>query len=241
MLLVPSISVLNGKLARLTGGNFAKGVIYRESPIDLAKGFEDHGIQRLHLIDLEGAKKGKIVNYHLLEMVAGYTDLAVNFSGGLHTDGDITKAFESGAESITAATISVYNKNLFTDWIMSYGRERIALGADAMHGNIRVGGWQRETKVDLFSHIDYYYKRGLKYLKTTDISRDGTLEGPAFKLYEELLSKFPGIQIFASGGVRSIDDIKKLSDLGLYGVVFGKAFYEGKISFDDIDKFVVSA
>lgn len=241
MLLVPSISILNGKVARLTGGEYGTETIYEASPIDLAKKFEDHGIKRIHVVDLEGARKGKIVNYHLLELIAGYTNLKVNFSGGLHTDGDMTKAFESGAESITASTISVYNKELFAEWIMSYGRERIALGADTLHGNIRVGGWQKETKIDLFSHIEYYYSRGLKYLKTTDISKDGTLEGPSLKLYEEIIKKFPGIQVFASGGIRNIQDIEKLCDLGVYGVIFGKAYYEGKISLDDIDNFLVKA
>ncbi|MEQ9288397.1 MAG: 1-(5-phosphoribosyl)-5-[(5-phosphoribosylamino)methylideneamino] imidazole-4-carboxamide isomerase [Cyclobacteriaceae bacterium] len=241
MLLVPSISILNGKVARLTGGEYGTETIYDASPIDLAKKFEDHGIKRIHVVDLEGARKGKIVNYHLLELIVGYTNLSVNFSGGLHTDGDMTKAFESGAESITASTISVYNKELFSEWIMSYGRERIALGADTLHGNIRVGGWQKETKIDLFSHIEYYYSKGLKYLKTTDISKDGTLEGPSLKLYEEIIKKFPGIHVFASGGIRNIQDIQKLYDLGVYGVIFGKAYYEGKISLDDIDKFLVKA
>ncbi|MEQ6118535.1 1-(5-phosphoribosyl)-5-[(5-phosphoribosylamino)methylideneamino] imidazole-4-carboxamide isomerase [Reichenbachiella sp. MALMAid0571] len=239
MLLVPSISILNGKIVRLTGTDHDKETIYKDSPIDLAKKFEDHGIERIHLVDLEGARAGKIINYHILELVAGYTNLDINFTGGLHTDGDITKAFESGAESITASTISVYNKELFKDWIMSYGREKIALGADVLNGNIRVGGWQKETKIDLFSHIDYYYSRGLKYLKTTDISKDGTLEGPSYKLYEEIIKKFPNLHVFASGGVRNIADFEKLNDLGVHGVVFGKAFYENKITLNDIDQFIV--
>ena len=239
MLLVPSISILNGKVAKLTGSDYEKETIYKDSPIDLAKKFEDHGILRVHLVDLEGARKGKIVNYHVLELLSGYTDLDINYSGGLHTDGDVTKAFESGAESITVSTISVYNKELFKDWIMSYGREKIALGADALHGNIRVGGWQKETKIDLFSHIDYYYSRGLKYLKTTDISKDGSLEGPSFKLYEEIIKRFPNLHVFASGGVRNMGDIERLNELGVHGVIFGKAFYENRITLDEIDQFLV--
>jgi phosphoribosylformimino-5-aminoimidazole carboxamide ribotide isomerase len=241
MLLVPSISILNGKVARLSGGEYGSETIYEESPIDIAKKFEDHGIQRVHVVDLEGARKGKIINYHLLELMAGYTNLSINYAGGLHTDGDLTKAFESGAESITAATISVYHKDLFTDWIMSYGREKIALAADTLNGHLRVGGWQKDTRIDLFSHIDYFYRKGLKYLKTTDISKDGKLEGPSFKLYEEILKRFPGIHVFASGGVRHIEDIERLRDLGVHGAVFGKAFYEGNITLKDIDQFLVKA
>lgn len=237
MELVPSLSVINGRTARLKRGDFKSEKVYDVSPLDVAKQFEDHGVLRLHIVDLDGARKGSIVNYPTLELITGYTQLNVNFAGGLHTDGDITKAFEAGAKSITAATISVYNKDLFTSWIMSYGRERIALGADSLGGKIKVGGWQKETKIDLFDHISYYYERGLKFIKTTDISRDGVLEGPAIELYKELIKQFPGLCVFASGGVRNMDDIYRLQDAGLYGVIFGRAFYEGKITLKEIDKF----
>lgn len=237
MELVPSLSVINGRTARLKQGDFKSEKVYDVSPLDVAKQFEDHGVLRLHIVDLDGARKGSIVNYPTLELITGYTQLNVNFAGGLHTDGDITKAFEAGAKSITAATISVYNKDLFTSWIMSYGRERIALGADSLGGKIKVGGWQKETKIDLFDHISYYYERGLKFIKTTDISRDGVLEGPAIELYKELIKQFPGLCVFASGGVRNMDDIYRLQDAGLYGVIFGRAFYEGKITLKEIDKF----
>ncbi len=235
MIIVPSISVINGRTARLKQGDFANEKVYDVSPLDVAKQFEDHGISRIHLIDLDGATKGSPVNYHILEMIAGYTDLKVNYAGGIHTDGDIGKAFEYGAESITSATIAVYDKELFNSWIMSYGREKIALGADSLNGLIRVGGWQKGTKIDLFEHIEYFYDRGLKYLKTTDISRDGALDGPAFELYAEIMKRFPDICLFASGGVRDMDDIRKLIDAGVYGVIFGKAFYEGKITLSDLD------
>lgn len=238
MLLVPSISVINGRTTRLKQGDFSNEKFYEESPIEVAGKFEEHGITRVHLIDLEGAKKGKIVNYDPLQMISGYTKLRINFTGGIHTDGDVLKAFEHRAESITAASVAVQNKEIFANWIMSYGREKIALAADSLDGLIRIKGWQMATDLKLFDHISYFYDRGLKYLKTTDISRDGALEGPSFDLYKNLLKEFPNLCIFASGGVRNMDDVKRLADQGLYGVIFGKAFYEGNISLKEIENFV---
>jgi len=237
MQLVPSISVINGKTTRLTKGDFSKEKIYENSPIDIAKQFEDHGVSRIHLIDLDGARKGTSINYDILHVISAYTDLTINFTGGIHTDGDVLKAFEYGAESITAASVAISNKQLFSNWMMSYGREKIALAADSLDGFIKIRGWQKGTDINLFDHITYFYDRGLKYLKTTDISRDGALTGPSFNLYEKLLKVFPNLSIFASGGVRDMDDIKRLQDIGLYGAIFGKAFYEGAISLSEIDKF----
>ncbi len=237
MILVPSISVINGKTARLKQGDFSKETTYSESPLDIAKQFEDHGITRIHLIDLDGARRGRTVNFDFLHVISAYTDLTINFAGGMHTDGDVLKAFEYGAESITAASVAVSNKELFSNWLMSYGRNKVALAADSLDGMIRIKGWQKATSMDLFEHIAYFYERGLKYLKTTDISRDGALAGPSFDLYKNLVKEFPNLFIFASGGVRNIEDIKRLRDQGLYGVIFGKAFYEGNISLGDLDEF----
>lgn len=237
MLLVPSITVIKGKTARLTQGDFSKEKTYEYSPLDVAKQFEDHGISRIHLIDLDGAKKGRTVNYDILHIISAYTDLIINFAGGMHTDGDVLKALEYGAESITAASVAISNKELFSNWLMSYGRNKIALAADSLDGKIRVHGWQKETSTDLFEHISYFYDRGLKYLKTTDISKDGAMTGPSFDLYIQLVKAFPNLSIFASGGIRNMEDIKKLQDIGLYGAIFGKAFYEGNITLDDIDSF----
>lgn len=239
MKLVPSISVIKGRTTRITQGNFEKEKVYNVSPLDVAEQFADHGITRIHLIDLDGATKGSPGNYPTLEMIAGHTNLEINFAGGLHTDGDIIKALEYGASDVTAATIAAYNRELFASWLMSYGREKIALGADALNGMIRVGGWQKDTRIELESHIEYFYDRGLKYLKTTDISREGAMEGPPFALYEHLIKKFPELCFFASGGVRDVDDIKRLRDIGLYGVIFGKAFYEGKITLKELEQFTI--
>lgn len=233
--LVPSITVMKGKSVRLTQGDFANETVYDESPLDVAMRFEEHGIERIYLVDLEGSKKGTPVNYHVLEAMTGYTNLKINYAGGVHTDGDILKLLEFGADSITSATMAVYKPELFSSWIMSYGRNKIALGADSLNGQIRVGGWLKNTKLDLFEHIEFYYEKGLKYLKTTDISRDGVLEGPSFDLFKQLVDRFPNLHIFASGGVRNVDDIKQLADLGVYGVVFGRAYYEGKITLKDIE------
>lgn len=241
MLLVPSISVIKGRTTRLSQGDFTTEKSYDVSPLDVAERFAEHGITRIHLIDLEGATSGSPKNYPTLELIAGHTDLDVNFAGGMQTDGDILKALEYGATDITAATIAVQNKELFSAWIMSYGREKIALAADSLNGKIKINGWQKDTPIDLEEHIEYFYNRGLKYLKTTDISRDGVMEGPLFELYENLVKKFPDLQIFASGGVRGMDDIKKLRDLGVYGVIFGKAFYEGKITLQELEDFSKSS
>ncbi|MFT6865519.1 MAG: phosphoribosylformimino-5-aminoimidazole carboxamide ribotide isomerase [Cyclobacteriaceae bacterium] len=238
MWLVPSITVINGRTIRLTQGNFADEKTYDSSPLEIAEKFLEHGVTRIHLVDLDGAQKGQPVNLPTLEMLASYTDLKVNFGGGLHTDGAIVKALECGAQSITAATIAVYNKALFADWIMSYGRNKIVLAADTLNGKIKVGGWQKDTEIELFEHIEYFYERGLKYLKTTDISKDGVLSGPTFELYESLIQRFPELHIFACGGVRNMDDIKRLEDTGLYGVIFGKAFYEGKINLKEIEEYI---
>ena len=157
MLLVPSISVIEGRTIRLTQGDYSSETVYADTPIDVAKQFEDHGISRIHLIDLDGARKGTSVNYDILHMVSAYTDLKINFTGGLHTDGDVLKAFEYGAESITAASVAVSNKEQFANWLMSYGREKVALAADSLKGKIWIRGWQKATSRDLMDHISFFY------------------------------------------------------------------------------------
>ncbi|MCP4457626.1 MAG: 1-(5-phosphoribosyl)-5-[(5-phosphoribosylamino)methylideneamino] imidazole-4-carboxamide isomerase [Cytophagales bacterium] len=238
MQLLPSISVSQGRTARLRQGDYSSEKVYDVSPIDVAKQFEDHGIHQVHLVDLEGTKVRQPANYDTLQLIKGYTSLEVNFAGGIHTDGDLSKAFEHGAATITAGSVSVKNKDLFAAWIMSYGREKIMLSADVRNEFIHVRGWQESTKINLIDHVGYFYNRGLKYLKSTEITKDGVLEGPAFGFYKDILHEFSGICIYASGGIRNMDDIKALQDMGLYGVIFGRAFYEGKISLKEIEEFV---
>ncbi|MTI39728.1 HisA/HisF-related TIM barrel protein [Fulvivirga lutimaris] len=237
--IIPSIAINDGKVIRLQQGDFSKEIVYDQTPIDLAKSFEDHGIEVVHLVDLDGAKRGQPKNYHILEAIAGYTNLKVDFTGGIHTDGDISKAYEYGASYITAASIAVSRKELFASWIVSYGREKITLGADALDGKIAVRGWQKQTDVDIIDHIDYFYSRGLKYVKTTDISKDGVMAGPAFDLYQQVIDKFQDICVLASGGVRDVADIERLNDMGVFAVIFGKAFYEGRIKLKELEKFIV--
>ena len=237
--IIPSIAIIDGKVIRLQQGDYSKEKVYDQTPIDLAKSFEDHGIEVVHLVDLDGARRGRPVNYHILEAIAGYTNLKVDFTGGIHTDGDISKAYEYGASYITAASIAVSRKELFASWIVSYGREKITLGADALGHKISVRGWQKQTDLDILDHIEYFYNRGLKYVKTTDISKDGVMQGPGFELYQQMLEKFEDICILASGGVRDIDDIEKLNEMGVFAVIFGKAFYEGRIKLKELEKFIV--
>ena len=235
--IIPSIALSEGNILRIEKGDYLSSKVENISPVDLALLFEDHGLEVLHMVDLDGARRGRPVNYHILEAVAGHTDMKVDFSGGIQTDGDISKAYEYGAKYITAASIAVSHKELFASWIISYGREKITLGADGIDGKVKIRGWLKETDVDLLEHIEYFYDRGLKYVKTTDISKDGSLSGPSFDLYEEIIKRFPGICVLASGGVRTMDDVKKLNDLGVFAVIIGKALYEGTIKLDEIATF----
>ncbi len=237
--IIPSISIINGKVTRLKQGDYSNETVYKDSPVDVARRFEEVGIKKIHIVDLDGAKKGAPVNYHVLEAIAGYTDLQIDYSGGISTDGDISKSYEYGATSITASSVAVSNKKLFASWLVSYGREKITLGADALDGKITIKGWQKATDTDLFDHLDYFYMRGVKYVKSTDVSKDGIQEGPNFDMYKEIIAKFPGINLIASGGVRSVDDIRQLNDIGVKGVIFGRAYYEGNLTLNDLKPLLV--
>ncbi len=240
--IIPSIAIRKGKVVKMRKGDISSEKAYDENPLDLAKRFEDHGIGIVHLVDLDGAEKGSPKNYHVVEAIAGHTALKIDFTGGISTDGDISKAFEAGAAYITAASISVTDPELFASWIVSYGRERMTLGSDVVNmesKELLIRGWQRKSKVTLFEHLEYFYSRGLKYVKSTDVSRDGVLEGPAFSYYQDILDKFPELCILASGGVRGVDDIKKLNDMGIFAVIFGKAYYEGILNLKELEQFLV--
>lgn len=239
---IPSIAIRKGRVVKMRKGDPLSEKSYDENPLDLARRFEDHGIEVVHVVDLDGAEKGSPQNYHVVEAISGYTDLKIDFTGGISTDGDISKAYESGADYITASSIAVSNPELFASWIITYGREKMTLGADVtdiQSKTIAFRGWQKKAELTLFEHLAYFYDRGLKYVKSTDISRDGVLEGPAFSFYEELRGQFPELSILASGGVRGVDDIKRLNDMGIFAVIFGKAYYEGILKLKDLEQFLV--
>jgi phosphoribosylformimino-5-aminoimidazole carboxamide ribotide isomerase len=241
---IPSIAIRNGTVVKMRKGDKASEKEYDENPLDLAKRFEDHGIEVVHLVDLDGAETGSPVNWHVLETVAGHTDLKIDFTGGISTDGDISKAYEYGADYITAASIAVTEPELFASWIISYGREKMTLGADVINmesKELLFRGWQSKAHLSLFEHLEYFYVRGLKYVKSTDVSRDGVLEGPAFDFYQEIITAFPELSVLASGGVRGVDDIKRLNDMGIFAVIFGKAYYEGVLKLNDLEQFLVKA
>jgi phosphoribosylformimino-5-aminoimidazole carboxamide ribotide isomerase len=241
--IIPSIWIIKGKCVRLKRGDFTTEEVISNNPLEMAKAFEDHGMTRLHLVDLDGARRGEPKNYHILETIAVHTSLMVDFTGGISTDGDVNKAFEHGARTITASSVAAIHPERFVQWIISYGREKIKLAADTNpeDNKIKIEGWLKKTEIDLFDHIDYFFERGLKYLKCSDVTRDGVLDGPNFNLYKRIRDKYPDICLVASGGVRNADDFRKLRGLGLAGVVFGRAFYEDKIAIEDIDKFLAES
>ncbi|BDD07683.1 1-(5-phosphoribosyl)-5-[(5-phosphoribosylamino) methylideneamino] imidazole-4-carboxamide isomerase [Fulvitalea axinellae] len=238
--IIPSISVLDGKVVRLTQGDYEKAKVYNHSIIDLGKIFEDHGIHKIHLVDLDGAREGEPKNENSILTLKAYSSLEINSAGGILTDGAAAKAFECGASSITVGQAAIVQPKLFEGWLMSYGRERVCLAADSANGKIYTRGWQKETDIDMIEHIRHFYDRGLKYVKSTDICKDGLLEGPNFEMYKKILKEFPDIYIYSSGGVRSTDDIKKLSDIGVKGVIIGKALYEDKITLKEMEQFCVT-
>lgn len=236
--IIPSISVSQGKVSSLKKGEFSNMLKYDINPLDHARKFENIGITTIQFADLDGTARECPVNYGLLELISGHTQLKIDFVGGIRTDGDINKVLEYGATFFTASSVAVEHTSLFASWIVSYGREKLSLQAHSDNGKIYMNAHQKKTDIDLYDHIRYYYDRGLKYLKVTDRNRDGLLEGPNFDLYAQLNENFPNAEIIASGGVRSIEDVQKLKDIGLYGVVIGRALYEGIINLDELKPFI---
>ena len=237
--LIPSISIIDGQCVRLSQGDYKKQVAYPESPLEIAKSFEDHGIKQVHVIDLEGTKSGHVVNYDTLGLLSAHTELAIDFGGGINTDGDMNKVFEYGARRVTVGSLAIKNRDLFSSWLISYGPNKLTMSADALEGNIMIRGWQKETDTNLIDHIGFYYERGMNSVKCSDVARDGTMQGPSIKMYKNILEKYPDINLYASGGIGSIDDIKALQNIGVCGVIFGKSFYEGKITLQMIDNFMI--
>lgn len=237
--LIPAIDIIEGKCVRLTQGDYSKQKIYNEDPLEVAKEFEGHGLKRLHVVDLDGAKAGHIVNYKVLEKIATKTELTIDFGGGLKQDKDLEIAFDCGASMVTGGSIAVKSPEVFTQWIERFGPDRIILGADAKDGKIAIEGWEKETSHELLEFVTSYFKKRIRKVICTDIKRDGMLQGPATDLYSEMLQEIPELYLIASGGVSSLDDIVKLNEAGVPGVIFGKAIYEGRISLKDLESFVI--
>lgn len=235
---IPAIDIIDGKCVRLTQGDYEQKKIYNEDPAEVAKEFEDAGIKRLHLVDLDGAKEKRIINHKVLEKIANSTKLIIDFGGGIQSDVDIQKAFDFGARMITGGSIAVKNQEMFLGWLEKFGTEKIILGADAKDEMIAISGWQESTKVSVYDFIEEYLKKGIKYTISTDVAKDGLLQGPSFELYEKMQAKFSELKIIASGGVSEMKDLEKLNDQGVFGVIVGKAIYEGKISLKELEKFI---
>ena len=235
--IVPAIDIIEGKCVRLTRGDYATKRVYNEDPLEVALAMEAAGCRRLHLVDLDGAKAAHIVNYRTLERLASRTSQTIDFGGGLKSDDDAHVAFESGAAMITGGSVAAKNPAMFRGWLSRYGAERIILGADAKDRKISTTGWTEDSGIDLLPFVKEYMERdGVRQVVTTDISRDGMLEGPAIGLYEEMLRELEGIYLVASGGVSSMADIESLDRIGVPAVIVGKAIYEGRIAMNDIER-----
>lgn len=239
MRIIPAIDIIDGKCVRLSKGDYDTKIIYNENPLEVAKSFEAHGIEYLHLVDLDGAKSSKIVNYKILEQIANQTSLKIDFGGGLKSDDDLRIAFESGANQITGGSIAVKNRAIFEKWISEYGSDKIILGADAKDEKIAVSGWLEDSNEDLIPFIQDYQTKGIQYVICTDIAKDGMLEGPSFDLYEKILAEAKGVKLIASGGISTFDELPKLAELGCEGTIIGKAIYEGRITLKQLESYII--
>ena len=238
MKIIPAIDIIDGKCVRLSKGNYNSQITYNQNPLEVAKTYEDHGIEFLHLVDLDGAKSNHIINYSILEIIASKTNLKIDFGGGIKTENDVNLAFNSGANQVTCGSIAEKQPEIFCEWILNYGSEKIILGADVRGKYIATDGWINTSNQSIFDFINFYKNKGIETVTCTDISKDGMLEGPSFKLYSKIIDAY-NINLVASGGVSEYDDILKLDDMGCYGIIIGKAIYENKISLKQLENFIL--
>jgi len=256
MRIIPAIDIIDGKCVRLSKGDYSTKKVYNENPLEVAKQFEAHGIKHLHLVDLDGAKSKHIVNYKILEKIANKTKLKIDFGGGLKSDKDLKIAFECGAQQITGGSIAVKDPETFISWLNTYGSEKIILGADAHDEKVAISGWTEESTEELLPFIRRFQKLGVKNVICTDISKDGMLEGPSFELYKKILAQTNGIELgisspelegsnklnlIASGGISTFDEIPQLEEIGCEGVIIGKAIYEGRIEMKQLEKYILNS
>ena len=239
MKIIPAIDIIDGKCVRLSKGNYNSQITYNQNPLEVAKTYEDHGIEFLHLVDLDGAKSNHIINYSILEIIASKTNLKIDFGGGIKTENDVNLAFNSGANQVTCGSVAVKQPEIFCQWILNYGSEKIILGADVRGKYVATDGWINTSNQSIFDFINFYKNKGIETVTCTDISKDGMLEGPSFKLYSKIIDAY-NINLLASGGVSEYDDILKLDDMGCYGIIIGKAIYENKISLKQLENFILN-
>ena len=236
MEIIPAIDIIDGKCVRLTHGDYNQKKVYNENPLEVAKEFEDAGISRLHLVDLDGAKAGAVKNWKVLETIAGKTSLVIDFGGGVKAEKDVHIVLDSGAAFVTVGSIAVKDEPLFTCWLNTIGAGKFLLGADVRDEKITVSGWLEQTTIWIYDFIESYMGKGITQLFCTDVSKDGAMEGPSLALYKNILEKFPGLHFIASGGVSNMEDVYALQEAGCSGVIIGKAIYEGKILLKDLTK-----
>lgn len=241
MQIIPAIDIIDGKCVRLTQGDYGQKTIYNENPLEVAKAFEGAGLQRLHLVDLDGAKAGSVQNWKVLEAVAAGTKLVIDFGGGIKKEEDLQLVFSSGAALATIGSLAVKNETVFVEWIRKYGAGKFLLGADVKDEKIAVAGWLETTDVAIYGFIQKYLDYGLTNIFCTDVSKDGKLEGPSIALYKEIITRFPQLHFIASGGVANTGDLHQLAAIGCSGAIVGKAFYEGRISLAELSALNQSA
>jgi len=239
MQIIPAIDIIEGKCVRLTQGDYEQKKIYNEHPLEVAKEFEDAGLQRLHLVDLDGAKAGSVKNWKVLETIAAKTSLTIDFGGGIKKEEDVKVVFNSGAALATIGSLAVKNEFEFVKWLLTFGADKFLLGADVKEEKIAVGGWLETTDIWIYDFIQKYTDHGVQQIFCTDVSKDGKLEGPSIELYKNIINKFPKLHFIASGGVSSIKDLEELQAIGCRGVIVGKAIYENRISLTDLKKFIL--
>ncbi|EEG42684.1 histidine biosynthesis protein [Flavobacteria bacterium MS024-3C] len=240
MRIIPAIDIIDGQCVRLSKGDYSTAKIYSNDPLEMAKAFQDHGVEYLHLVDLDGAKSHGIVNHKVLEKIATKTNLKIDFGGGLKTDQDLKIAFESGAKQITGGSIAIKDPATFLSWIETYGAHRIILGADAANEKIAISGWLETSSEDLIPYVSNFMARGITDVICTDISKDGMLAGPSIALYEKMISRLNGIKLIASGGVAELQDLHDLKAVGCDAAIVGKAIYEYRISLKEIEQFILN-
>ena len=237
MQIIPAIDLIEGKCVRLTEGDYAQKKIYNEDPLEVAKQFEGVGLMRLHLVDLDGAKAGEVVNWKVLEKIANKTSLKIDFGGGIKTEKTLKSVLDTGATYATIGSLAVKNRETFEEWIARFGATVFMLGADVFEEKIAVGGWIEKTNIDVFDFIESYMNKGVKQLFCTDIQKDGKLEGPSIELYQKIIAKFPTLQLIASGGVSQLKDLEDLRSIGCSSAIVGKAICENKISLAELSRF----